>query len=337
MKKIAIIGCGAVADMHAQAISGLENAVLYGVFDTRLESSERFAQKHGCSVFATMEELLACPEVDIVNICTPSGLHAKLAIEVAKAGKHIIIEKPLAITKEQLDELVATVEKYNTKVEVITQLRFAPSIRKAKKAIDEGRLGKILLADFRGKFYRSEEYYKQGGWRGTWAMDGGGALMNQGVHGVDLIQYLMGGVDSVTAICRTLARDIETEDTAYALVEYSNGAIGSMHSTTVAAPGYPRTIEISGTKGTIKLVEDAIEVWDIEGESEEKGHTESNASSNPMDFSHTFHQMHFADLIDAIENDRAPMVDVYEGRKPVDIILAVYESSRTGKKVEIKS
>ena len=336
MKNFAIIGCGAIAEMHATAIKGLSNATLYGAFDTRAESAQRFAEKHGCVVFPTIEEMLACPQVDIVSICTPSGLHAKLAIQAAKAGKHIIVEKPMAITREQLDEMVATTEKYGAKVEVITQLRFAPSICKAKQAIDEGRLGKILLADFSGKFYRSEEYYAQGGWRGTWAMDGGGALMNQGVHGVDLIQYLMGGVTSVTALCRTQARQIETEDSAYLLVEYANGAIGSIHSTTVAAPGYPRIIRISGTKGTIVLEEDEIKTWDVEGETMETGVTDSRAASDPMAFSHQFHQMQFADLIDAIEKDRAPLVDVYEGKKPVDIILAAYESSKIGKRVEIK-
>ncbi len=336
MKNFALIGCGAIAEMHATAIQGLENGALYGVFDTRKESAERFAQKHGCKVFSTVEEMLACKEVDVVNICTPSGLHAKLAIQAAEAGKHIIVEKPLAITRQQLDDLVAAVEKHHTKVEVITQLRFAPSIQKAKKAIEDGRLGKILLADFVGKFYRSDEYYAQGGWRGTWAMDGGGALMNQGVHGVDLIQYLMGGVKSVQALCRTQVKKIETEDTAYLLVEYENGAVGMIHSTTVAAPGYPRTITISGTKGTIKLEEDTIILWDVEGEEEELKKTDSKAGSDPMAFSHAFHQMQFADLIEAIEEDRTPLVDVYEGKKPVDIILAAYESSKLGKRIELK-
>ena len=336
MKNFALIGCGAIAEMHATAIEAIGGAALYGVYDTRSESAARFAKKHGCRVFSTVEELCSCPQVDIVSICTPSGLHADLAIMAAEAGKHIVVEKPMAITKEQLDRLVETVEAHHVKVEVITQLRFSDAIKKTKKAIDEGRLGKILLADFRGKFFRSEEYYAMGGWRGTWAMDGGGALMNQGVHGVDLIQYLMGGIKSVSALCRTQARNIETEDSAYLLVEYANGAIGSIHSTTVAAPGYPRMIEISGEKGTIRLEEDCIIGWDIEGEEEELGKTTSRAGSDPMAFSHSMHMLQFQDLIDAIDNDRTPLVDVHEGRKPVDVILAAYESSKTGCRVEIK-
>jgi len=322
--------------MHADAIEELSGGELYGVYDAYPESAKRFAAARGCRQFETLEELFTCADVDIVNVCTPSGSHAELAIRAAEAGKHVVVEKPMAITKEQLNAMVAAVEKHKTKVAVITQLRFVPSIQKAKQAIDEGRLGKILLADFQGKFYRSKEYYEKGGWRGTWAMDGGGALMNQGVHGVDLIQYLMGGVKSVSAICRTQMHSIETEDSAYLLVEYNNGAIGSIHSTTVAAPGYPRIIEISGTKGTIRLEEDQIQLWDVEGEEMETGKTDSKAASDPMAFSYAFHMMQFADLIEAIDNDRAPLVDVYEGKKPVDIILAAYESSRLGRRVEIE-
>ena len=335
MKRFAIIGCGAVAEMHATAIQGLENGILYGAYDMRAENAQRFAAAHGCKAFATLDELFACEEVDIVNVCTPSGLHAELAIRAANAGKHVVVEKPMAITQAQVDDLIRVVEQKKTKMAVITQLRFAPSVQRAKKAIEDGRLGKILLADFRGKFYRSEEYYSKSGWRGTWAMDGGGALMNQGIHGIDIVQYLMGGVKSVSALCCTQDRNIEAEDTAYLIVEYKNGAVGSIHSTTVAGPGYPRKIEISGTKGTIKIEEDEIRVWDVAGDEETTGRTASKAGFDPMAFSHAYHQFQFADLIEAIEEDRAPLVDVYEGRKPVEIILAAYESNRTGKKIDL--
>ena len=155
MKKFALIGCGAIAQMHADAIEELRGGELYGVYDAYPESAKRFAAARGCRQFETLEELFTCADVDIVNVCTPSGSHAELAIRAAKAGKHVIVEKPMAITKEQLNAMVAAVEKHKTKVAVITQLRFVPSIQKAKQAIDEGRLGKILLADFQGKFYQS--------------------------------------------------------------------------------------------------------------------------------------------------------------------------------------
>ncbi len=335
MKRFAIIGCGAVAKMHATAIKGLDGGELYGVFDRNMGNAESFAQEYGGKAFSSLEELFSCREVDVVNICTPSGLHAEFALKAANAGKHVIVEKPMAITKSQLDELITVVEKQKIKLTVITQFRFAPSIQRAKKAIDEGRLGKILLADFRGKFYRTDEYYEKGGWRGTWALDGGGALMNQGIHGVDILQYLMGGIKSVSALCTTQDRKIEAEDTAYLIVEYNNGAVGSIHSTTVANPGYPRKIEITGSKGTIKIEEDEIRKWDVVGENESTGRTASKAGFDPMAFSHAYHQLQFQDLIEAIDEDRQPLVDVYEGKKTVEIILAAYESSRAGKKIQL--
>ena len=336
LKRFGLIGCGAIAGLHAQAISNIENATLVGVYDYSYEFAKKFANDHHCIAYKTLEELLACSEIDVVNICTPSGLHAEQIIKAANAKKHIIVEKPMAITKEQLDAAIESVERNNVKVEVVSQLRFTPAIQKLKTAIESGAMGKILFADFKMKYYRSAEYYKKGGWRGTWKMDGGGALMNQGIHGIDLVQYLIGGVKSVYADCRTLAREIEVEDTANILVEYENGAIGVIQCTTVAEPGYPRTIEVTGTKGTVVIKEDVIERWDLEGAQEERTKTSLfNSGSDPMAFSEKFHEMQFKDLISAIEEDKRPLVDEKEGRKPVEIILAAYESSKTGKKVEL--
>ena len=332
-----LIGCGAIAGIHAQAISRIKNAKLVGVFDFSPEYAKKFADKFGCQVFGSLEQLLQDPQTMIVCICTPSGLHAQQAIQAAQAKKHIIIEKPMAITKDQLEATIRAIRDNHVKAAVITQLRFTPAIQKLKTAIDEGRLGKILLADYRMKYYRSQEYYDHSNWRGTWEMDGGGALMNQGIHGIDLIQYLLGGVKSVYAQCRTLSRDIEVEDTANILVEYKNGAIGVIQGTTLAEPGYPRVIEVTGTKGTVIIKEDVIDRWDVPGDSETT--TEQslcNAGVNPMDFSEQYHTLQFMDLIEAIAQDRTPMVDEEEGRKPVDIILAAYESERTGKKVELE-
>lgn len=335
-KGFALIGCGMIARVHAQAIEHIDGAKIVAVYDNFYQAAEKFATEHNCKAYKTVEELLADKDVEIVNICTPSGLHAELAIKAANAKKHIIVEKPMAITEEQVEAVIKAVEDNGVKVEVVTQLRFTEAVQKIKKAIDEGRLGKILLADYRMKYYRSPEYYAQGGWRGTWKMDGGGAMMNQGIHGIDLIQYLVGGVKSVNAVCKTMSRDIETEDTANVLVEYNCGAIGIIQCTTVAEPGYPRSIEITGTNGTIVLREDAIESWGIKGETEQTGEMLTNAFADPSAVSYNFHKMQFEDLIDAVEKDRRPLVDIYEGRKPVDIILASYKSSNEGKKIEIK-
>ena len=336
VKNFCLIGCGAIARLHAKAISNIQGAKLLAVYDYSYEYAQKFAQEHNCVAYRSLDEMLSQNDIKIVNICTPSGLHAEQIVKAAKAKKHIIVEKPMAITKDQLEQAISAVQENGVKLEVVSQLRFTPSIQKLKKAIDEGKLGRILFADFGMKYYRSQEYYNQGGWRGSWKMDGGGALMNQGIHGIDLLQYLIGGVKSVYAQCRTMARDIEVEDTANVLVEYENGAIGVIQGTTVAEPGYPRIIEITGTKGTVRVREDVIECWDIEGEDQEKDSVSLfDSGSDPMAFSEKFHEMQFLDLISAIENDTKPFVDEIEGRKPVDIILAAYQSEKTGQKVDL--
>lgn len=336
-KGFALIGCGMIARVHAAAIEHIEGARIVGVYDNFYESAKKFADERGCRAYATLDELFGDKEVEIVNICTPSGLHAELAIKAANAGKNIIVEKPMAITEEQLNEVIAAVEKNHVKAEVVTQLRFTPAVKKLKQAIDDGKLGKILLADYKMKYYRSQDYYDHGAWRGTWKMDGGGAMMNQGIHGIDLLQYLVGGVKSVYATCRTMSRKIETEDTANVIVEFNNGATGVIQCTTIAAPGYPRSIEITGEKGTVILSEDKIANWDIEGETAEKEELNTASFSDPSAIDFENHKLQFEDLINAVETDGKPLVDVYEGRKPVDIILASYKSSKLGAKVDVKS
>lgn len=335
----AIVGTGAIARVHAQAMAALEKARLVGVFDTSRERCAAFAQQHGCKAYDSMESLLSDGEVAVVSICTPSGLHGPYGVMAANAKKHFITEKPMAITRQQLDEMIAAAEENGVKAAVIVQKRFADCVVKLKRAIEEGRLGQIYSADCFMRYYRTEDYYSQnGGWRGTWALDGGGALMNQGIHGVDLVQYLMGGARSVVAHCRTMARPIETEDHAYLLVEYENGAVGTIHSSTVCSPGLPCTVTICGEKGTVVLQEDAIVKWEVEGETwEPEKRTGVSAHRDPMAFPIEHHISQFADLIEAIEQDRQPVVDLYKGRRAVDIILAAYESSRQGGcKVQLK-
>ena len=331
-----IIGCGVISKWHADSIEKIDEAKIIGAFDTRFESAQKFAEERNCKAYETLEEMLACEDIDIVCICTPSGLHSKLAIQAANAGKHFIVEKPMAITKKQVIDMIDAVEKNKVKGAVISQLRFTPSIQRAREAIRNGELGRIILGDVYMKYYRSPEYYASAGWRGTWEMDGGGALMNHGIHGIDVLQYLVGPVVSVSGVCKTLTRDIEVEDTANLIVEYASGAIGTIQGTTSVEPGYPRVIEISGTRGTIVIKEDVIVRWDVDGkELSEDQIPKGNANSfrNPAGFDIENHRRQIKDLIDAIKENREPMVNVYEGKKPVDIILAAYESSKTGKKI----
>ncbi len=337
--RFGIIGCGLISNWHADAILQIEGTQLVGATDVNEKARAAFASKYNILAFNSVEELLASNNVDIVCICTPSGLHAPLAVKAANAGKHVIVEKPMAITLKQADEVIEACEKNNIKAAVISQSRFTNTTCKLKDAVDKGLLGRLVSGDAYMKFYRSQEYYDSGGWRGTWEMDGGGALMNQGIHSVDLIQYIMGPVKTIFAYTRTLARKIEVEDTAAAVLEYENGALGVIQATTSIYPGLPRRIEVSGDKGTIIVDGHSITNWTIEGseipDDIKIGKAARTSASEPAAFGIEGHIMQISDMVDAIKNNRKPLVDQYEGKKPVEIILAIYESSKTGKTIEL--
>ncbi len=335
--RFGIIGCGTISNWHADAIAEIEGATLVGVTDVYEPARIAFAEKRGVKAYESAEALLADAEIDCVCICTPSGLHAPLAIAAANAGKHAVVEKPMALTHEEIADLVEAFEKNNVKLGVVSQLRFSAAVQALKKAVDSGALGKIVVADLSMKFFRSQEYYDKGGWRGTWKMDGGGALMNQGIHGIDILQYVMGPIKSVSGIARTLVRNIEVEDTAVAVLEFENGALGQIVGTTSIAPGSDRVLEICGSEGTIVLTEDSVTSWEcpnmaIPEELAQNNRTGSTAA-DPTNFSIAGHVRQLQDMVDAIREDRAPMITQHDGRKPVELILAIYESSKTGKPV----
>lgn len=329
-----------ISNWHAGAITAIEGARLVGASELNEKSRKGFGEKYSVAVYESVDELLTNPEIDVVCICTPSGLHAPLAIKVAGAGKHIIVEKPMALNLNEADEIIHACETNGVKMAVISQLRFSSAVVRLKQAVDDGLLGKLIMGDIYMKYYRSQEYYNNGGWRGTWKMDGGGALMNQGIHGVDLLRYIMGPVKSVFAHTRTLVRKIEVEDTASALIEFENGALGVIQGTTSVYPGSPRRLEINGDKGTIVLEEDNIVQWAIEGQEVADGitlgRTASGTANNPGNFSLEGHIRQISDMVDAVKNNWKPVVDQYEGRKPIEIIMGIYESSKTGKKFEFK-
>ena len=334
-----IVGCGVVSKWHINAINLIDDAELIGVFDHNQKSAESFALEHSCKAFSSYEEMLSSDSVDIISICTPSGTHASLSVEAANRGKNVIVEKPMAITGKQMEEITEAVEKNNIQLCVISQQRFADAITMAKNAIDKGELGELVSGDVYMKFFRSQEYYDSSAWRGTWAMDGGGAMMNQGIHGIDLLQYLMGNVRSVMSMCKTLARDIEVEDTSNTLVEFENGAIGVIQASTSTSPGYPRIIQINGTKGMIEITESSVTRWDINGTkySKEIVTTEGSCGYNdPTALRADSHLLQIEDFVKSLQNGTKPLVDVYEGRKAVEIILCAYESSKQGKKIYLQ-
>lgn len=333
-----IIGCGIIADFHANAIHELSaDAELIGVCDVVYDAAEKFAHRHSTNAFKNEAELLACKDVDAVCICTPSGYHYSSVIAAARAGKNIICEKPLAINKEQLDAVEAECKNAGVTVSVISQNRYAKSVNRVKRAIDEGLLGKIVCADIYMKYYRSQEYYDSGSWRGTKRIDGGGALMNQGIHGVDLLLYLAGDIKSVYAISKTLSRNIEVEDTLSAVVEYKSGATGVIQATTSVYPGYPRRLDINGDKGTIVLDETSIVRWDIQNGG---GHDDvvlmpsfTNGAATPTAISNDGHIQQISDTIRCIKEGKQPLSGLADGRRAVDVILAIYKSAEEGKPV----
>lgn len=337
MKKIGfgIIGCGAIAHMHAGAVNAVENGVLIACTDVNTQSLRDFSQKYNITPYDDYGDMLLDKRIDAVCICTPSGLHKKFCIEAARAKKHIVVEKPMALTAKDCDEIINACEEREVKLEVISQNRFKETFRLVKALVDEGKLGRIVSADIYMKYYRSPEYYEASNWKGTWAMDGGGALMNQGIHGVDILLYIMGNVKSVFGFTRTLARNIEVEDTASAVVEFSNGSLGVIQGTTSVTPGYPRRMEINGTKGSITLIEGEITVWDVDKMDKPSFETKTgNSYNDPMAFDIDGHVLQIDDLINAIANDKEPYVSHREGKRPVELITAIYESSRTGKRID---
>lgn len=336
--RFGVIGCGAIGRWHAISIGKVDGAVLSGVTDRSSAAAGNFAEEFGARSYESVEEMLASDDIDAVSICTPSGLHADLAVKAAEAGKHILMEKPMALTIADCDRIISAVDKAGVKAGVVFQSRFKKTAKTLKELVDQGKLGKIICADVFMRYYRSPEYYAASGWRGTWAMDGGGALMNQGIHSVDLLQYIMGPVKSVMAEARTLYHKIEVEDTVGAVVEFESGAIGLIQATTAIHPGYPRILTLSGTNGSVSISDDDFISWDIKDiplpEDITLGYEKANlSSSDPMSFPTDGHEKQISDMVDAIINDRDPMISCREGKKSVLIIQSVYRSSNEGKRI----
>ncbi len=342
---IGIVGCGMIANFHARAIADANGATLIGATSRRMDGTEKFASGHGCTAFATLEEMLADDSIDAISICTPSGAHMDPAIAAAEAGKHVIVEKPLEITTERCDRIIQACEKAGVRLTVTFQSRFHQSSQLLKKAVDEGRFGKITMGDAYVKWFRSQEYYDSGAWRGTWKLDGGGALMNQAIHSVDLLLWLMGPVKQISAMTSTLTHErIEVEDVAVATLRFANGALGVIEATTTAYPGALKRIEINGSAGSAILEEEDIKAWEFAEEhpddaklrEEMAGKTKTGGgAADPSSIGHHGHTMLFEEVVSAINEGRPSMLDGKEGRRSVEVICAIYESAKTGKIIEL--
>lgn len=333
----AIVGCGVIAPCHVSAINSIEDANLYAVCDIIREKADKFAQDNGVArVYYDYSEMLKNPEIDVVCVCVPSGLHGEVSIAAAEMGKHIVCEKPIEITGEKIEAMIKAVRKNKVKMQCIFQRRTMSAAIAAKKAIAEGKLGKIVLADACLKYYRSQEYYNSAGWRGTWELDGGGALMNQGVHGIDLLMWMVGeNVEKVFARAGALARDIEVEDTAVALLQFAGGGYGVIEGATTVYPGLDTKFEIHGEKGTIIFSDSGIEKWEFIGEEVPKPMESQKlgGSSDPSQIASIGHYFLIKDMVDAIKEDREPMIPPEEGRKAVNLILSIYKSARENREI----
>ena len=339
-----IVGCGMIANFHAKAIENIAGAKLTACFDMIPGAVDRFAATQKCTGYHKLDEMLADPKVDVVTICTPSGVHMDPAVAAAKAGKHVIVEKPLEITLKRCDTIINACEKAGVQLGTIMPSRFSPANIELKKAIEKGRFGKLTLGDTYVKWWRSQEYYDSGGWRGTWKLDGGGAYMNQAIHNVDLLYWFMGDVAEVAGITGTLAHErIEVEDTGAACVKFKSGAIGVLEATTSAYPGLLKRTEIHGTQGSAIVEQDNIRLWSFakeqnrDAEIREKYSTKAGTggAADPKAIDFTGHMLQFKDFLKAVSKGEKPAVDGYEGRKSVEIILAIYKSSWTGRRVEL--
>jgi predicted dehydrogenase len=340
-----IIGCGMISQFHARAIADVRGAKLVACFDTRHESAQRFAAANGCAACSQLDEMLADQRVSIVTVATPSGAHMEPAVSAARAGKHVIVEKPLETTLKRCDRIIGECEKNGVQLGTIFPSRFHEASVRLKRAIEAGRFGRLALGDAIVKWYRSQEYYDSGAWRGTWALDGGGALMNQAIHSVDLLSWLLGPIVEIQARTATIAHTrIEVEDTAVATLRFANGALGLLEATTSAFPGYLKRIEIHGSEGSAVLEEEDLKAWDFARPRREdeavhalmKQHKSGGGgAADPAAIGHHGHARQFRDFLAAVRSGRPPAVDGHEGRRSVEIVLAVYKAAETGQTIKL--
>jgi predicted dehydrogenase len=344
---VAIVGCGMIARFHARALAEIPDVRLVALVSRSEGAGQKFADELGTSpaLCTRLDDALAMPGVQIVIVTTPSGLHLDSAVAAAKAGKHIVVEKPLEITAARCDAIIDACRKAGVQLCTIFPSRFGDANVALKRAVEAGKFGRLTLGETTCKWWRSQAYYDEGGWKGTQALDGGGALMNQAIHNVDLLQWLMGPVSHVCGFTATLAHErIEVEDTAVACLRFASGALGVIQATTSAHPGLPKTVAIHGDRGTAVIEQDDVLRWNFEPATEEDAAVRqrfaqkvgaSGGSSNPAAISHEGHRRQIADFVEAIRTGRAPLVDGREGRKAVAIIEAIYESARTGRMVAL--
>ncbi|WP_018970350.1 Gfo/Idh/MocA family protein [Rubritalea marina] len=338
--KFGIIGTGMISEFHALAIEAMENGSLHSCYNRSPEKAQAFAAKYGIESHTSLEAFLADPELKIVTIGTPSGAHFDPAMAAIAAGKHVICEKPLEITPERIDQLIGAAEAKQVTLAAILNRRFNAPIQQLKRAVDTGRFGQLSLVEASIKWFRDQAYYDSAAWRGTWALDGGGALMNQSIHIIDQLLYCVGPVKRVSASVACVAHEgIEVEDTAVAILEFENGARGVIQGSTAcySTHGHPAEVNICGSKGSAFLADEAFRVWDfaeaqpidttIHAELMEDTESIGIGANDPTKINFTGHQHNFEEVVSSIQQNRRCSVDAHEARKAVELIRAIYDSA----------
>jgi UDP-N-acetyl-2-amino-2-deoxyglucuronate dehydrogenase len=330
--RVGLLGAGNISDTHARAARAIRGVEIAAVCGANREKVARLAGAYGGIAYDDLDAFLAHRPMDIVAIGSPSGLHADQAIEAIRRGLHVLVEKPLDVTTAKVDAVIAEAGRADVKVGVFFQDRLRPDVAAMKTLIDAGRLGKPVFASGRVKWYRPPEYYGTSRWRGTCALDGGGALMNQGIHTVDLLQWLFGPVAEVCARTATRIHSIEAEDTAAAVLQFKSGALGVIEATTSVFPGYARRVELTGADGTLILEGDRLVAADLRHGVEvgTASPTDLESTASPVVSDCIPHQRVFEDFIRAIETNGTPACDAREARHSVAIVEAVYRSARQG-------
>ncbi len=335
--RVALVGCGRISRNHVEAIRIIDGLEIVAACDSKEDRARETADPLGIPAYASYEEMLAEVDCDVVAICTPSGLHPGQGMTAARAGKHVVTEKPMAISLKGADELLEACDKAGVHLFVVKQNRLNAPIQKLKQAVEKGRFGRIYLANCTVRWSRPQEYYDQAPWRGTWEFDGG-AFMNQASHYVDLIQWVVGPVEGVMARTATLARKIETEDTGVAILRFKSGALGVIEVTMLT---YPRNMEGSitllGEKGSVKIGGTAVnkvERWEFEDA--EPGDAVVRAmDSNPPNIYGYGHAGYYRNVLAVLRGGAKPDTDGREGRKSLELILGIYESAKTGCEVPL--
>ena len=336
--KFALIGCGAIAHKHITALNRISDVEIVGVFDTAYQMAKDVGEKYNIPIFTSVEEMVGKTDPDVFNILTPSGNHADCLLGLIRFNKHFVVEKPLALRLDQIDEILQVCDERGMKIFVVQQNRFNPPIQKLKEALDKGRFGKLVMGTVRIRWRRDQTYYDQKKWRGTWAFDGG-VLTNQASHHIDMLIWMMGEVESVMAKTITRLVNIEAEDTGAAIIKFRNGSIGIIEATTAVRPkDLEGSISILGEKGSVEIggfFMNELKTWNFAEPNEEDEHIWNIFSkvSNEVAWNHT---EFFKDVIRSIRSNKKGLIDGLEGRKSVELINAIYESAETGKEVVLR-